>query len=126
MPHPPSRRSPHRLRAGLTVVEVLVALVIVSAGLLGIAGTSALALRSATAAARQRAALGRLELRLAGLAAGGCISSVSGSAGDPDAGIRERWTLSAPSRGIALADVSGEWRDGGAARSLVLRSAVLC
>jgi hypothetical protein len=105
---------------------VLIALVIVSVGLLGMAGTSALALRTTTTAARERAALGRLELRLATLAAGGCVLSTTGVLGDLDVGIRERWSLSAPSRGVALADVSAEWRDGGAVRSVALRSAILC
>ncbi len=124
------RSSRHRShlypRAGLTLVEVLVALVVVSVGLLGVAGTSALALRTTTAAARERAALGRLELRLAALAAAGCVSPTSGVVGDLDEGIRERWTLSAPSRGVALVDASADWRDGGVIRSLALRSAILC
>jgi prepilin-type N-terminal cleavage/methylation domain-containing protein len=122
----PQWRSDLRVRSGLTLVEVLVALVIVSVGLLGVAGTSALALRTTTAAAREQAALGRLELHLAALAAARCAPAITGSVGDLDSGVRERWTQSAPSRGVALVDATAEWRDGGVIRSIALRSAILC
>jgi Tfp pilus assembly protein PilV len=59
--HRPGARRP---RAGLSVIEVLVALTLVTIGLLGFAATSALALRSTTAAAHQREALARLEPRM--------------------------------------------------------------
>ena len=113
-------------RAGLTVVEVLVALVIVSVGLLGIAGTSTLALRTTTAAARERAALSRAELRLATLAASGCAVPTTGASGSLDAGVRERWSVSVPVRGMAMVDASADWRERGRIRSLVLRSAIPC
>ena len=113
-------------RAGLTVVEVLVALVIVSVGLLGIAGTSTLALRTTTAAARERAALSLAELRLATLAASGCPAPTTGASGTLDAGVRERWSVSAPVRGMALVDATADWRERGRIRSLVLRSAIPC
>ena len=115
-----------RTRCGLTLVEVLVALVVVSVGLLGVAGTSALALRTTTAAARERAALGRVELRLAMLAAAGCGPATAGGVGDVDREIRERWTVAAPSHGVAIADARAEWWSAGAVRSLALRSAILC
>jgi len=41
-------------RSALTVVEVLVALMLVSVGLMGIAGTSALSFRTVVAAERER------------------------------------------------------------------------
>lgn len=124
------RSAPFRLRfrarAGLTVVEVLAALVIVSVGLLGMAGTSALALRTASFAARERHALGRLQLRLAALAAAGCGSASSGSADDASRGVREQWTVGSQLRGAALVSASIEWRDGAATRALTARSAIVC
>lgn len=119
---PSSVRAP--VRAGLTVVEVLTALLVLSVGLLGMAGTSTLALRTASSASSERRALGRLQLRLATLTAAGCESASSGSAATD--GVREAWTIAAPERGAALVSVSVEWRDGAHARAMTVRSAILC
>lgn len=118
-------RSRAPLRAGITVVEVLVALIVVSVGLLGIAGTSALALRTASFASRERLALGRLQLRLAALAAAGCGSASSGSAAGGD-GVREQWTVGPELRGAALVHASVEWHEGAGMRAMTARSAILC
>ena len=120
-----SRPCPRR-RAGVTVVEVLAALLILSAGLLGMAGTSALGLRTASSASSERRALGRLQLRLATLTAAGCESVSSGSAVEPATGLRESWTIRAPQRGAALVDLWVEWRDGARTRAMTVRSAILC
>lgn len=112
-------------RPGLSVVEVLVAMVIVSAGLLGIAGTSSLSLRMATTAARERRALQRLGDRLAQLAAGPC-DRAGGVRDDPLDGIREQWTVGAPARGIAAVQASVQWQDGGRRRTFLLESAIVC
>jgi prepilin-type N-terminal cleavage/methylation domain-containing protein len=115
-----------RDRHGLTVVEVLVALVIVSVGLLGMAGTSALLLRTATSAAREQRAVRRLDFRLAALAAAGCGRAAGGAAQDPGDGVRERWTVGTAEGGAALLDATAEWRDGRGLRAMSLRSAILC
>ncbi|HET7189586.1 MAG TPA: hypothetical protein VFI52_15650 [Gemmatimonadaceae bacterium] len=114
------------MRAGLTVVEVLAALVMVSVGLLGVAGTSALALRTASFASRERHALGRLQLRLATLAAAGCGSASSGSVAAAADGVREEWTVGPELRGAALVTASVEWRDGAGSRAMTARSAIVC
>jgi prepilin-type N-terminal cleavage/methylation domain-containing protein len=119
LPSPASRRA-------FTVAEVLVALVIVSVGLLGMAGTSALSLRAATSAARERRAVGRLALRHATLLAGGCAHAVGGARDDPGDGVRERWTVGPPARGVVMIDATAQWRDGDRPRTLQLRSALLC
>lgn len=119
-------RSRLRPRPGLTVVEVLAALVIVSIGLLGMAGTSALALRTASFASREHRALARLQLRLAALAAAGCGSASSGAAEDASNGVREQWMVAPELRGAALVSASIEWRDGAGIRTLTARSAIVC
>ena len=113
-------------RSGLTVVEVLAALVMVSVGLLGMAGTSSLALRTAAFASRERRALGRLQLRLATLAAAGCQSASSGSVAEGSDGVREEWTVGPEQRGVALVTASVAWRDGAGSRTTTARSAILC
>lgn len=105
---------------------MLAALVMVSVGLLGMAGTSALALRTASFASRERHALGRLQLRLAALAAAGCGSASSGTAEDASGGAREQWTVGPELRGAALVSASIEWRDGAGSRAMNARSAIVC
>lgn len=119
------RRPRFRIRAGFTVVEVLVALVIVSVGLLGMAGTATLSLRTSAAASRERRALGRLRLRLATLAASGC-GAASGSAADPGDAVQEQWTVGLARGGVALVDASVQWPEGAGVRTLTARSALLC
>lgn len=119
------RRPRFRIRAGFTVVEVLVALVIVSVGLLGMAGTATLSLRTAAAASRERRALGRLRLRLATLAASGC-GATSGSAADPVDAMQEQWAVGLERGGAVLVDASVEWSEGAGTRTLTARSAILC
>lgn len=122
----PWRFPQRRRRAGLTVVEVLAALVIVNVGLLGMAGTSVLAVRTAAAAARERRALARLELRLASLHAGGCGSAASGIASAAADDLHERWTVAPESRGAALVDITVDWREGAGRRVTGARSAIIC
>lgn len=115
-----------RRRSGLTVAEVLAALVVLSVGLLGMAGTAALSLRTAGAARRDRDALRRLDLRMAALAAEGCGRAMSGSAVGVRDSVRERWTVAAVVRGAALVDARVDWREGAGMRAIVHRSAILC
>lgn len=115
-----------RPRLGLTIVEVLVALVILGVGLLGMAGSSALLFRTATSAALEERAVRRLELRLASLIATGCGRAMSGTQEAAGDGVREQWTVEAAANGAALIEASAQWRDGVRIRRLVLRSALLC
>jgi Tfp pilus assembly protein PilV len=107
-------------------VEVLAALVVVSIGLLGMAGTSTLSLRTAAAAARERRALRQLDLRLAALGTAGCERVMGGAAADPRDSLRERWTVAAATGGAALLEAVVEWREGGRTRAITRRSAILC
>jgi Tfp pilus assembly protein PilV len=114
-----------RARSALTVVEVLVSLILVSVGLMGIAGTSALSFRAVVAAERERQAMQRVTMRLARLDAGGCQRASSGELNEAD--LHERWTVASPGGGVALVDASVDWQGTGSERrSLVLRSALLC
>jgi Tfp pilus assembly protein PilV len=119
-------RHQHRVRSGLTVVEVLAALVIVSVGLLGMAGTTTLSLRSATSAAQERRVLHRMDLRLALLGAGGCRHATGGSAGDAADGFTEWWTVEPVDAGAALVELHADWRDGARVRHRVRLTGILC
>ena len=113
-----------RARRGITVVEVLVALLLVTGGLLAIAGSSALAVRAATSASRERLAVRQADHRLARLSASGCASALAGT--DSAAGMRERWRMADSMGGVASVETSVEWQAGARRRVLTLRSALVC
>jgi type IV pilus assembly protein PilV len=115
-------RSPRR---AFTVVEVLVALVVVAVGLLGVAGASATALRASNAAMRERSAISRARTRLALIQAAGCLAAADGERllGN---GLADRWAVAAAEHGVRMVSVSVEWDDLGRRRSFQLRSALLC
>src|SRR3954471_18878321 len=81
-------------RAGFTIAEVLVALVLFAVALLGLAGSSALAVRATGSALRERRAVQRAADRIASLRALGCTSARSGSAIDAGLALDERWITS--------------------------------
>jgi Tfp pilus assembly protein PilV len=110
----------------MTIVEVLVALIIVTIGLLGIAGSSALAVRSAHDAAHRRNAMHRIVSRHAQLAASGCAGARSGSATDTARTITEAWYVSVQPSGFALVTDSLRWLGARGRHSFVLTSAFPC
>jgi prepilin-type N-terminal cleavage/methylation domain-containing protein len=124
-PKPLDRRHATR-RPGFSIVEVLVALVLVTVGLLGIAGNGALAMRVAGAAARERRAAQRAADRLALLGSQGCALARSGTLTDPDAALSEQWTVGASTNGVALVDAEVRWSGPTGTRRLTLGSAILC
>jgi prepilin-type N-terminal cleavage/methylation domain-containing protein len=112
-------------RRAFTVVEVLVALVVLSAGLLAVAGSGALAIRAAAAATRERRAVQRGADRIAMLRAGGCAAARSGAVTDSAARIAERWTTAAAGSAVLL-DEEVRWLAPSGWRTLLLRGAILC
>lgn len=100
------------------------ALVLVAVGILGIAGASALALRTATASALEHRAQRRAELRIAELSARGCAGASAGS--DSSAAIADRWSLTTVANGGALLDETVSWPAAGGTRRLTFRTALTC
>ena len=80
-------------RAGATVVELLIALIIVTVGLLALAGAAAIVTRETAAGRRELALAWAARARLERLTSGPCDALADGSA--TAAGISERWTVSA-------------------------------
>jgi prepilin-type N-terminal cleavage/methylation domain-containing protein len=113
-------------RAGFSIVEVLVALVLLTVGLLAMAGGSALAVRTSAAAARERRAAQRAADRIARLVAQGCAPARSGTYVDSAAALSEWWTVTTLVNGALLIDAHVRWTTSSGTRSMLLRSAMLC
>lgn len=113
-----------RRRAGLSIIEVLIALVLVAVGILGIAGASALALRTATASTLEHRAQRRAELRIAELSARGCGGASAG--GDSAVSVFDRWSLTTIANGGALLDEVVSWPASGGTRRLIFHTALIC
>ena len=113
-------------RRGLTLVEVIVALMLVAIGMLGLAGTSSLLMRATVARAAERRAAHHASWRIVQLAAAGCAAARDGKSADATTGLREEWHLSAASGGAVSVAESIQWPSGGTTRRLTVRSAFLC
>lgn len=114
-----------RSRRGLSVVEVLVALMLVSVALLGIAGSTALALRQTFDAAKRRAVAHRAHTRLDLLASQGCLRASSGMLTSVDGSI-EHWIVAAGPSAFGLVTDTITWRSGGGVRVVALTGAFPC
>ena len=110
----------------MTVVEVLVALILVTIGLLGIAGSTALALRTAHDATQRRVSMQRIVSRHSQLAASGCAGARSGTATDSARSLSEAWIVAIQPVGFALVTDSVRWMGARGPHSFVLTSAFPC
>jgi prepilin-type N-terminal cleavage/methylation domain-containing protein len=115
-----------RRRDGFSIVEVLVALVLLTVGMLGIAGNCSLAVRVTGAAAHERRAAQRAADRIAELTSQGCVAARGGLITGDAAEFSERWTIGASGSSAALVDAEVRWASPSGERSVVLRSAILC
>lgn len=88
------------MRTGFTIVELLFTLVVLSAGLLALHGSSALTLRMAGGGWTRTLAASVAQQRLEKLRASACSGAGSGS--DETRGIREQWTVSPHGTGLGI------------------------
>ena len=112
-------------RQGFSIVEVIVAMMIVTIGLLGIAGSTALALRSTLDATRRRDAAERAQSRLAQLAAAGCGRASAGRATDAARQLTEQWSVSSTGQFQQVTD-SITWLGASGNVTFALTSAIPC
>ena len=113
-------------RPGFSVAEVIVALIVVSVGLLAIAGSTALALRTSLDTARRHAAAEQAASRVARLTAGGCDRAAGGRAESADGQLTEQWMVGARTNGFIVVSDTVRWTSGRGARSFSLASAIAC
>jgi prepilin-type N-terminal cleavage/methylation domain-containing protein len=112
-------------RRGFSIVEVIVAMMILTVGLLGIAGSTTMALRTALDVTRRRDAIERAESRLAQVAAGGCTRASSGSATDAGRQLTEQWSVRAAGHFQQVTD-SITWVGASGRRTFALSTAIPC
>lgn len=93
MTRPSLRRRRRRARpTGFTIVELIIAIVVLAVGVLGLAGTAAMVTRMVGGGARQTRAANVAASRFERLRTLQCTGVASGSATQGD--ISERWTVS--------------------------------
>jgi type IV pilus assembly protein PilV len=110
-------------RSGFSIVELLVAVVILAIGVLALAGTSAIVLRQMTGARTQTNASQIASSRIEYMSGMDCAGlAASGSSTTP--GVTESWTVKAADNGTIQAEVSVTIR--GRTSPEVFRTVIAC
>lgn len=99
---------------------------LVTVGMMAIAGSTALALRTTLDATRRREAEERATTRLSLLSAAGCAAASAGVSIDSTARVAERWWVVMQANGVATITDSVDWISARGPRSFALTSAVTC
>lgn len=112
------------MRRGFTLVETVVALVLVQFGLLAVAALSAVAARDVASATRIASARDAAHERIEQLRTGACVATSEGSASTP--ALTEHWSVRGDSVVRFIRD-SVEYRlPAGRRGRIVIELAVLC
>ena len=112
-----------RLRSGFTLLEVIVAMMVLSVGVLGMTSTTLVVSRQLTSAERQTRVAAAVESRFDRLRATPCALVSAGSA--VSEGITETWTRRDTTRAIIVVD-SVRWSVRGVQRVQVYESMIPC
>ena len=99
---------------------------VVSVGLLAIAGSTALTLRTTLDATRRHGAAEQAASRVALLTAAGCARASGGSAVSADRQLAERWTVGVRINGFVAVSDTVRWTSVRGPRSFSLASAIAC
>ncbi len=109
--------------AGFTLVELLVALVVLSIGVLALAGSARLVLHQATWSAGRARAASLADARFELVAAGGCAAAAGGARNVN--GIDEAWSVLRDGRSLVVVDTL-RFRAGRATDVLAFERVLLC
>lgn len=119
----PSLRRRFRARGGFTLVELIVAIIIMVVGVLGLASAAAVVMRQITGSSYQNRAAAVAQSRFERLRAIPCANAVGGTASN--GGITERWTVQMLNRSMQMTDVVS-WREKNRARAVTFSSIRPC
>jgi prepilin-type N-terminal cleavage/methylation domain-containing protein len=111
-------------RRGFTLVELLVAILLIDVGLLGLVAGSAIVVRRQNEIRLRGIATGAASNRVQQLVASGCHSAQGSAVVAP--GINERWSVSGSGSATRDIDDSVSYVLAGVNRSVVLRTRVVC
>ena len=118
--------SPASRPLAFTLVEVLVALVLLSCGALGVVAASAMAIRSTSEAESQIAATAAARDRVELLAAGACGVSRDTTGAETSPAIRESWSVRVSRNATRLVSASIEYDDRTGRQTIVLHRLATC
>lgn len=116
--HPAPRAA--RPRRGSTLVEMLVAMMIISVGILGLSSGAMLVTRLMGGGARQALVANTVQAHLEKLRASSCASLTGGQ--DTVRGVITRWTVTSVTRGVDVAVTAQYALAGGRAGTLHTQS----
>jgi len=137
----PRRRAAHRLlapprgvrragsnsRTGFTIVELVVAIVILTVGLLGLASTAAVVTRQMGGGAQQTLAASLPQSRFELLASTTCAALAASPSGSAETrGIAERWTTTSSPRNTRAMLDSVTFKTNRGPRTVVYNSMRVC
>ncbi|MDQ3950381.1 MAG: prepilin-type N-terminal cleavage/methylation domain-containing protein [Gemmatimonadota bacterium] len=120
----PAGDSPAARRAGFTLIEMMVAVVILAVGLLGLASTAAVVTRQVGGGAKQSIAANVIQSRLEWMRSMPCDSIQNATA--VNRGVAERWVRGPTQNGILWVRDTVRYSVGGTARTQVYTMAVPC
>ncbi|HEX2717465.1 MAG TPA: prepilin-type N-terminal cleavage/methylation domain-containing protein [Gemmatimonadaceae bacterium] len=89
------RHRPRAKRAGFTIIEIMVAVVILSIGILGLAATAAVVTRQMTGAVHQNVAANVAYSRMERIRTGNCVAMLDSSSTTPvtTRNVSESWVV---------------------------------
>ena len=120
-----SARRPRRpARPGFSMPELMIAVVILSFGVLGLASTAAVMTRQVSGGATQATAAQVAESRFETMRGQPCASLTAGSA--HTRGIDEQWTVTPGANNTVRVSVNVSYLHGGATRSRSYASGITC
>jgi prepilin-type N-terminal cleavage/methylation domain-containing protein len=115
-----------RRRAGFTLIEVLVAVVLIDVGLLALVAGSAVLVRQAAELRMRNAALRAATNRVQFLGAGPCLATAGGAGGSNAGALREEWSVSLQANNVREVLDRVTFTVGGDTRAVVLRTRLPC
>jgi len=117
------RRPARRTRAGFTLVELMVAMMMFTVGLLALASTSAVVVSQMGDAGRMGVAASVAQTRIERLRSGACTTALSGT--NTGRGVSESWTVTPMVRSARI-DVTITYATRRGLRSQSYRSMMRC